>query len=61
MYDFNSNTEMIMGEHKDAIRCVEFANEINAVVTGSWDGSVKLWDNRSPQCVGTYNQGNERV
>lgn len=61
MFDLNANSETILGEHKGAIRCVEFANEVNAVLTGSWDGTVKMWDSRVPNCVGTYNQGNERV
>jgi cell cycle arrest protein BUB3 len=61
MYDLNASSETVLGEHKGAIRCVEFANEVNAVLTGSWDGTVKMWDSRVPNCVGTYNQGNERV
>lgn len=61
MYDLNASMETILGEHKGAIRCVEFASEVNAVLTGSWDGTVKMWDSRVPNCVGTYNQGNERV
>ncbi|CAG4939583.1 unnamed protein product [Parnassius apollo] len=61
MYDLNASSETVLGEHKGAIRCVEFANEVNAVLTGGWDGTVKMWDSRVPNCVGTYNQGNERV
>lgn len=61
MYDLNATTESVLGDHKGAIRCVEFANEVNAVLTGSWDGTIKMWDSRVPNCVGTYNQGNERV
>lgn len=61
MYDLNAGTETVLGEHKGEIRCVEFTNEVNAVLTGSWDGTVKMWDSRVPNCVGTYNQGNERV
>ncbi|XP_013134506.1 PREDICTED: mitotic checkpoint protein BUB3 [Papilio polytes] len=61
MYDLNASSETVLGEHKGAIRCVEFASEVNAVLTGSWDGTVKMWDSRVPNCVGTYNQGNERV
>lgn len=59
--DLNASSETALGEHKGAIRCVEFASEVNAVLTGSWDGTVKMWDSRVPNCVGTYNQGNERV
>ena len=26
------------------------------VVTGSWDGTVKIWDARTNSCTGTYTQ-----
>lgn len=26
------------------------------IVTGSWDKNIKLWDPRSNQCTGTYQQ-----
>lgn len=56
MYDFNSNSESIVGTHDAPIRCVEHSNEINAVVTGSWDSTVKLWDPRTQHCIGTHKQ-----
>lgn len=57
MYDFNSTTETIIGSHNNAIRCVEYCSEVNGIMTGSWDSTLKLWDPRSPHCSGTYNQG----
>ena len=32
--------------HDAAVRCIEYSSEINAVVTGSWDATVKTWDAR---------------
>jgi len=55
-FDINSNQESVIGMHENTIRCIEFSNEINAVVTGSWDGTVKIWDARTNSCTGTYTQ-----
>lgn len=45
-----------MGSHDNAVRCVEYSNEVNVVLSGGWDGNVKMWDTRSSQCVGTLPQ-----
>merc|ERR1711971_1083837 len=55
-FDINSNQESVVGMHDNTIRCIEFSNEINAVVTGSWDSTVKIWDARTNSCTGTYTQ-----
>lgn len=61
MYDFNSTTETHIGSHNNAIRCVEYCSEVNGIMTGSWDSTLKLWDPRSPRCSGTYNQGEKVI
>ena len=45
-----------MGAHLKAIRAVEYSPEVNGILTGSWDARAKLWDPRSPRCVGIYTQ-----
>lgn len=42
-----------MGYHDNAIRCVHYSPELNFIITGSWDASVKFWDPRSPNCLGS--------
>ena len=42
-----------MGYHDNAIRCVHYSPEMNMVITGSWDASIKLWDTRVPNCLGS--------
>lgn len=48
--------ESVLGSHDNAVRCVEYSNEVNVVLSGGWDGNVKMWDTRSSQCVGTLPQ-----
>lgn len=55
-FNFNTNAEMVVGTHEAAIRCVEFCPEINVIITGSWDCSVKLWDPRGPNQAGSFSQ-----
>lgn len=55
-FDINASNESTIGHHDNAIRCVEFCPELNMVVTGSWDSTVKTWDPRSSSCTGTYSQ-----
>ena len=49
-FDINSSTDSSVGgggpAHDSAVRCVEYSSEINAIVTGSWDATVKTWDAR---------------
>lgn len=46
----------MLGSHDNAVRCVEYSNEVNVVLSGGWDGNVKMWDTRSSQCVATLPQ-----
>jgi len=49
-------TENLVGAHDAPIRCVEYCPEVNVMVTGSWDQTVKLWDPRTPCNAGTFSQ-----
>lgn len=53
-------TESTIGNHDAPIKCTEFSPDVNALITGSWDGTIKLWDPRAPACTGSYNN-NEKV
>lgn len=48
--------DTIVGTHDAPIRCVEYCPEVNVMVTGSWDRSVRLWDPRTPCNAGTFTQ-----
>ena len=54
-FDINSSIDSSVGgggpdgtgpAHDSTVRCVEYSSEINAIVTGSWDATVKTWDAR---------------
>ncbi len=49
-------TDTVVGTHDAPIRCVEYCPEVNVMVTGSWDRSVRLWDPRTPCNAGTFTQ-----
>ena len=49
------------GSHDDAIKCVEYCSTLGIVITGSWDRSLKIWDPRQNQAIGSYNQSGESV
>ena len=55
-YDLSACSEMIVGTHTSAVRCVETATDVNCVVTGGWDSAVKLWDARCATAAGSYAQ-----
>lgn len=71
--DLTTDTRFVIGTHDDAIRCCRFNSQINTLITGSWDGTVQLWDARSQGSasnndqsskisynhIGRYDQGNK--
>ncbi|XP_052099835.1 mitotic checkpoint protein BUB3-like [Mytilus californianus] len=56
MFDFNTNSGTTVGTHEAPIKCVEYCPEVNVVITGSWDSTVKLWDPRTPCAAGSFSQ-----
>lgn len=45
--DLETRQPTTLGEHAAPIRCVEYCPLLDVVVTGSWDKTVCLWDQRS--------------
>jgi cell cycle arrest protein BUB3 len=46
-HDLGGGGVDVLGSHAGAVRCVERSDAHGAVVTGSWDKTVKVWDPRA--------------
>jgi len=60
LWNLASNQEITIGQHAAPIKSVHFVKEMNVVITGSYDKTIKYWDMRTPTPVATV-QLNERV
>jgi len=49
-YDLQTKQSEIIGNHDEAVRCVEWNDTRQVVITGSWDKSIRLWDLRAQHC-----------
>jgi len=60
--DYNSNKviKLVSDAHRDSISCVKFASYNGSLITGSHDGTIKIWDLRNHKCVGEVSKGHSR-
>eukprot|EP00823_Brevimastigomonas_motovehiculus_P009332 TRINITY_DN89_c0_g3_i1.p1 TRINITY_DN89_c0_g3~~TRINITY_DN89_c0_g3_i1.p1 ORF type:complete len:339 (+),score=56.97 TRINITY_DN89_c0_g3_i1:85-1101(+) len=49
MTDIKSGKSVVLGSHKQAVRCVEYHAPTGMVISGGWDCTINLWDPRSHQ------------
>ena len=55
------STAIMIGKHDNAVRCLKYVPEMNCVVTGSWDKSIRIWDPRMPNQWISNTHVSERV
>lgn len=53
MWDISTGQGTQIAAHQAPIKEIAFLDGFNLVVTGSWDKTLKYWDARSPNPVGT--------
>ena len=69
MWDIESTSPLqtlggydVKGSHENNIRALQFVPEITwCLLSGSWDGMIKLWDIRSGHCMFTITDHNADV
>lgn len=54
MFDITTGQTTQVAQHAEPIKCVKFLDQAQQILaTGSWDKTLKYWDLRSPQPIGT--------
>lgn len=48
-YNFFGRVDAEIGSHDKPVRCIEWLAQRGLVATGSWDGTLRLWDPRLRQ------------
>lgn len=53
LYDFAANDNgRVLGQHDEAVRCVEFSASLGLVVSGGWDSTIRSFDPRAANAAG---------
>ena len=52
-YDFKSGEETILTGHRGAVRGLSFSPDGNLLASGSLDGTIRLWEVATRECVAT--------
>ncbi|KZT07118.1 WD40 repeat-like protein [Laetiporus sulphureus 93-53] len=50
-----------LGQHSDSVSCMNYTRELSALITGSWDRTVRFWDPRATTAQQSSHSVPERV
>ncbi|CAG9464827.1 unnamed protein product [Pedinophyceae sp. YPF-701] len=59
-WDLGTNQTMVIGKHDAPVKSIFYAPELNCVVAGSWDKTIRYWDARQPREACKF-QAEERI
>ncbi|KAK7014492.1 mitotic spindle checkpoint protein Bub3 [Paramarasmius palmivorus] len=59
--DFENETVNVLGSHSDAVSSMAYTSERNALITGSWDRSLRFFDPRAATAQVSLHEAPERV
>jgi len=46
----HGSPEGVFEGHENSVNCVKILDE-RRIITGSWDGTAKIWDIETKQCI----------
>ena len=49
-FDLHGSPEGVFEGHENSVNCVKILDE-RRIITGSWDGTAKIWDIETKQCI----------
>ena len=59
-FNFVAKVESEIGTHDKPVRCVEWLGDRGLLATGSWDGTLRLWDPRLRPVSGRFHRLHDR-
>ncbi|KAJ3859269.1 WD40 repeat-like protein [Lentinula novae-zelandiae] len=59
--DFESEKTNVVGSHSDAVSSMVYAKDLNALISASWDRTIRLFDPRAPTPEQSSHENPERI
>lgn len=59
--DLTTERVTSLGQHSNSVSALSYAREINTLISGSWDQSLRFWDPRAPKAEVSNHTLPERV
>jgi cell cycle arrest protein BUB3 len=57
--DMATAQTLAVGNHLKPVRCLQYCDAANVLISGSWDKNIKLWDLKNNQEIASYEMSNK--